>query len=59
LPLFEDLIKKHSNKGDLVLDCFAGSGTTAIAARNTERDFIGCEMDETYYTKSIERIKNG
>ena len=59
LPLFEDLIKKHSNKGDLVLDCFAGSGTTAIAARNTERDFIGCEMDETYYIKSIERIKNG
>ena len=57
LPLFEDLIKKHSNKGDLVLDCFAGSGTTAIAARNTERDFIGCEMDETYYIKSIERIK--
>ena len=59
LPLFEDLIKKHSNEGDLVLDCFAGSGTTAIAARNTNRDFIGCEMDETYYIKSMERIKNG
>ena len=59
LPLFEDLIKKHSNEGDLVLDCFAGSATTAIAAKNTNRNFIGCEMDETYYIKSMERIKNG
>ena len=59
LPLFEELIKKHSNKGDLVLDCFAGSATTAIAARNTSRKFIGCEMNEEFYNKSIERIKNG
>jgi site-specific DNA-methyltransferase (adenine-specific) len=59
LLLFEDLIKKHSNEGDLVLDCFAGSATTAIAAKNTNRNFIGCEMDETYYIKSMERIKNG
>ncbi len=56
LPLFEELIKKHSNKGDLVLDCFAGSATTAIAAMNTERDFVGCELDEEYYQKSFERI---
>ncbi len=59
LPLFEELIRKHSNEGDLVLDCFAGSATTAIAAKNTNRNFIGCEMDETYYIKSMERIKNG
>lgn len=59
LPLFEELIKKHSNKGDLVLDCFAGSATTAMAARNTSRKFIGCEMNEEFYNKSIERIKNG
>ena len=56
LPLFEDLIKKHSNEGDLVLDCFAGSATTAIAAMNTDRRFIGCEMEEEYYNKSLERI---
>ena len=56
LPLFEDLIKKHSNDGDLVLDCFAGSATTAIAAMNTDRRFIGCEMEEEYYNKSLERI---
>ena len=59
LPLFEELVRKHSNEGDLVLDCFAGSATTAIAAKNTNRNFIGCEMDETYYIKSMERIKNG
>ena len=59
LPLFEDLIKKHSNEGDTVLDCFAGSATTAIAAMRNNRNFIGCEMDETYYIKSMERIKNG
>jgi len=58
LPLFEALIKKHSNEGDLVLDCFAGSATTAVAARNTKRNFIGCELDEEFYKKSIERIKN-
>lgn len=54
--LIEDLIIKHSNKGDLVLDCFAGSGTTAIACINTERNFIGCELDSTYYQKSKKRI---
>jgi len=58
LPLFEELIKKHSNEGDLVLDCFAGSATTAVAAKKTNRRFIGCEMDEEYYNKSIERINN-
>jgi len=58
LPLFEALITKHSNEGDLVLDCFAGSATTAIAAHRTGRKFIGCEMDEEYYKKSIERINN-
>lgn len=58
LPLFEELIKKHSNEGDTVLDCFAGSATTAIAAQNTDRSFVGCEMNEEYFNKSIERIKN-
>lgn len=58
LPLFEELIRKHSNEGDLVLDSFAGSATTAIAAQNTRRIFIGCELDEEYYNKSINRIKN-
>ena len=57
LPLFEELIRKHSNEGDLVLDTFAGSATTAIAAINTNRHFIGTELDEEFYNKSVERIQ--
>ena len=57
LPLFEELIEKHSNEGDLVLDCFLGSGTTALAAHNTNRKFIGCELDEEYYNKTMNRLK--
>ena len=56
LDLFVDLINKHSNEGALVLDCFLGSGTTALAAHNTNRKFIGCELDEEYFTKAMARI---
>ena len=56
LALIEDLIIKHSNKDDLVLDCFSGSGTTALAAFNKERNFIGCELSKEYYDKSINRL---
>ena len=41
LKLFEDLIEKHSNEGDTVLDTFLGSGTTLIACKNTNRNFKG------------------
>lgn len=58
VKLFEALIEKHSNPGDLVLDCFLGSGTTAIASCNTDRRFIGCEIDESYFKKAMERIKS-
>lgn len=58
LPLFEELVRKHSNEGDVVLDCFLGSGTTAVAAKLQGRKFIGCEMDKEYFDKSINRIKN-
>ena len=57
LVMFEELVKKHSNPGDLVLDPFLGSGTTAIAAKRHDRNFIGCEMDETFFKKTLERIK--
>lgn len=56
LALIEELIKKHSNEGDLVCDCFSGSGTTAVASYNTNRNFIGCEISKEYYDKSILRL---
>lgn len=58
LRLMEDLILKHSNRGDLILDCFAGSGTTAMAAAKLERRFVGCEADSIYHQKSIERLRS-
>src|SRR5699024_212477 len=58
VELFEYLIKTYTNKGETVLDNCMGSGTTAIACMNTKRNFIGFELDKTYYEKSLERIKN-
>jgi len=57
LSLFEELIKKHSNENDLVVDTFLGGGTTALAAKNTNRRFMGCEIDNTYYDKVVEFVK--
>ena len=54
LLLFEDLIKKHSNENDVVLDTFLGGGTTAIACKNTNRKFKGCELSKEYYDKVID-----
>jgi site-specific DNA-methyltransferase (adenine-specific) len=56
LLLFEELIKKHSRENDVVLDTFLGSGTTAIAAKNTNRKFKGCELSKEYYDKIIKII---
>lgn len=57
LELIKELIIKHSNEGDIVLDCFSGSGTTGVAAIQTKRQFIGCEINPEYYEKSKKRIK--
>lgn len=57
LALIEELILKHSNEDDTVLDCFSGSGTTAVAAFNQGRNFKGCELSKDYYDKSIDRLK--
>jgi site-specific DNA-methyltransferase (adenine-specific) len=57
LGLISDLVKKHSNPGDSVLDCFSGSGTTAVAAGLLGRSFTGCELDKEYFKKSSERIR--
>ncbi len=57
LPLFIDLVKKHSNENDVVLDPFAGSGTTCVAAKETNRQYIGIERDEKYYKLAKKRIE--
>ena len=56
LPLFEDLIKKHSNENDVVLDTFLGGGTTAFACRNTGRQFKGCELSKEYFDKVMQML---
>jgi DNA modification methylase len=56
LLLFEELIKKHSEVDDIVLDTFLGSGTTARACRNTNRQFKGCEVSKEYYDKLMELV---
>ena len=54
--LIEYLIKTYTNEGDLVLDFTIGSGTTAIACINTNRNFIGFELDKEYYEIAKNRI---
>ena len=58
VELMERIIKLTTNEGDLVVDPFSGSGTTAIACMNTNRRFIGFEISENYYRMSLDRIKN-
>jgi site-specific DNA-methyltransferase (adenine-specific) len=56
--LAKDHIISWSNEGDVVFDPFMGSGTTGKMALINKRNFIGCEIDKTYFKMSYERIKN-
>lgn len=57
LEMISELVKRHSNPNDLVLDPFMGSGTTGVATLNTGRNFIGIELDENYFKIAKERIE--
>lgn len=57
LKLIEELIINHSNENDTILDCFAGSGTTAVACIKNNRNFIGCELNPEYCEKALKRIE--
>ena len=57
VALLEYLIKTYTNEGETVLDFTAGSFTTGVAAVNTNRKFIGIELDKGYFDIGVDRIK--
>jgi site-specific DNA-methyltransferase (adenine-specific) len=56
VALMEYLIKTYTNEGETVLDFTMGSGTTGVACKNLNREFIGIELDETYFNIAKQRI---
>ena len=56
--LMEELIKIHTNKKQIVLDPFMGSGTTGAACNNLDRNFIGIELDDNYFNIAKDRLTN-
>ena len=58
VDLLEYLIKTYTNEGDLVLDFTMGSGSTGVACLNTNRKFIGIELDENYFNIAKDRIES-
>ena len=59
VPLMEYLIKTYTNENETVLDFTMGSGSTGVAAKNLNRNFIGIEQDDKYFNIASERINNG
>ena len=57
VALMEYLVKTYTNEGDTVLDFTMGSGTTGVACKNTNRNFIGIELDEKYFNIAKDRIE--
>ena len=55
--LIEHIINKSTNENDVILDCFMGSGSTGVACMNTNRKFIGIELDKNYFNIAKERIE--
>ena len=58
LSLMEHFVKIHTNKDDIILDPFMGSGTTGVAAVKNGRNFIGIEKDDEYFKIASKRIEN-
>jgi site-specific DNA-methyltransferase (adenine-specific) len=52
-----NLVLNSSNENDLVLDCFMGSGNTGVACMNTNRKFMGIELDKNYFEIAKNRIE--
>ena len=58
VDLLEYLIKTYTNENEIVLDFTMGSGSTGVACMNTNRNFIGIELDEKYFEIAKNRIEN-
>ena len=58
VSLMTEIIKIHTNENELVLDCFSGSCSTGVACINTNRRFIGIELDKNYFNIAKERMEN-
>ncbi len=56
VKLMEIMIENSSNEGDIVLDPFAGCGSTLVAAQNLKRRYLGCEIDPIYYKIAVDRL---
>jgi len=56
LSLMEKLVRIYSNENDIILDPFVGSGSTCLAARNCNRNFLGIEQNEEYYKLACKRL---
>lgn len=56
IKIIKHLVEVLSNENDLVLDCFMGSGTTGVACKELNRNFIGIELDDKYFNIAKERI---
>lgn len=56
LEIIKNLIINSSKEGDLILDCFSGSGTTCVASKELNRRFIGIEIDPEYHKISLDRL---
>lgn len=57
LSLMNELVLKHSNEGEVILDCFMGAGSTGVSAICNKRKFIGIEKEEKYFEIAYNRIK--
>ena len=57
LPFIENHIINSSQEGDLILDCYCGSGTTLVGAIRNKRNFIGFEIDKNYYEIAKQRVE--
>lgn len=58
VKMIEHIINVSSNENDIVLDCFMGSGTTGVACKHTNRQFIGIELDKKYFDIAKQRIES-